>query len=253
MDEFSLKGKAALVIGANGGLGKAITLAIANAGAEVAVAGRNMTIINQIRDELTSNNTNSISLNIDMTALDTIKKGIHDVVNWKNKIDILFNCTGINMRKPSFEFTEEDWDVVIDTNLKGSYFASIYAASQMSKNNEGGKIVNFSSIAEAISYPKSSVYGISKAGISELTRKLAYEFADLNIQVNAIAPGLFKTEQTKPTFEDPVRLESFLKAIPAKKYGEPEYLTGLAVFLCSSASNYLTGQVIFIDGGWSLV
>jgi NAD(P)-dependent dehydrogenase (short-subunit alcohol dehydrogenase family) len=250
MKLFDLNGKTALVTGGGRGIGRSIALALAEAGANIAITSRTESELKEtagIINKCFSRKT--MYKAIDALNLEDIKDFINDVVKQEGKIDILVNAAGTNKRLSFLEITEDDWDFVMDTNLKTAVFTSQAVIPYMKEQNFG-KIINIASLTSEIAFPNMAAYAASKGGISQLTKALAVEFADHGILVNAIGPGYFRTELTKSLFEDEEKVAWMKSRIPLKRTGEVKDLQGVAVFLASSASNYITGQTIYVDGGW---
>lgn len=252
MDIFSLKGKTAIVVGGSKGLGKGIAEGLAKAGANLVICTRNELALNlaveEIREKVRSPNVLGISADI------TAKGGIDVLVARTSEvfrqIDILVNCAGVNIRKAAVDFTEADWDIVQDTQLKYVFFTCQAVARQMIEKHIKGKIINIASLSSQIGLPNMISYCCAKGGIVQMTKALAKELAPDGITVNAIGPGYYETEMTKPLFEDKAYLQKLLSRIPLGRTGYPDDLKGAAVFLSSAASDYVTGQVIYVDGGW---
>lgn len=250
LDTFKLNGKVALVTGASRGLGQATAVGLAEAGANIAVLDRTPDC-NETCDLVKKAGRKFITISCDLYS--TPVSGLGDVVNTVVKelgqIDILVNNAGIIRRAPALEFSEDDWDAVLQINLKAVFFLSQAAARRMVPNGHG-KIIN---IASMLSYQGGILvpsYTASKSAVMGITRALANEWASMGINVNAIAPGYMSTDNTAALRADETRSASILARIPAGRWGEPSDLQGAAVFLASSASDYLNGAIIPVDGGW---
>jgi 2-deoxy-D-gluconate 3-dehydrogenase len=246
---FDLSGKVALVTGASRGLGAAIALALADAGADVAVhASEHPPAATEAAIAAKGRRTRSFSANLgkrDQTA-----RLVPDVVAAFGRLDILVNNAGTIQRAPAAQHPDEMWDEVIAVNLSSVFLLSRAAGAHMLKRGGGGKIVNVASLLSfqgGITVPG---YAAAKGGVAQLTKALANEWAGQRINVNAIAPGYMKTDNTSALREDPVRSRQILERIPAGRWGEPEDLAGAAVFLSSRASDYVNGHVLVVDGGW---
>lgn len=252
MNLFSLEGKNALVIGGSRGIGKAMAIALASAGANVAISSRKQESLNLSVKEI-SNSTISkiIGIATDITNVDSVNHLIDNVVNEFGNIDILVNSAGVNVRKPALDFSEEDWDTVQDVQLKYVFFTCQAVARHMVENGIKGKIINLGSLSSLLGFPNFISYCAAKGGIMQMTRALAIELAQYEICVNAIAPGYTKTEMTMPVFNDPVRIKEILTRIPMQRTAVPEDYMGVALFLASHASDYMTGQLLVVDGGWT--
>ena len=251
MDMFSLKGKTALVIGGSKGLSKGIATGLSTAGADVVISSRKQNELDEAAKDI-SGTTGGVVKGIaaDITSVEACQELVEKVVYEFGHIDILVNGAGLNIRKPAIEYDEESWDKVTDVQIKYVFFMSQAVARHMIANNIKGKIINIASLNSELGLKNIVAYVASKGGIRQITMAMANEFAQYGINVNAIGPGYFKTEMTKVLFEDPEVVKGFLNRIPAKKIGVPEDLAGAAVFLASSASDYVVGQTIYVDGGW---
>lgn len=246
---FSLKGQVAIVTGGGRGLGKGMAVALAGAGADVALISRTADELNTTVQEIRQAGGQADAYLGDAFKLEEMTDLIRSIHSAKERIDILVNNAGFAVRKPAVEFTPDDWERQVDVNLKAAYFVA-QAAGKIMKDQGRGKIINIASLTSYIGIPNASVYGITRGGILSMTRSLAIEWAGDRINVNAIAPGYFHTRQTAPLFADAKRREWMLSRIPLGRSGLPEDLAGAAVFLASQASDYITGQVIVVDGGW---
>jgi len=249
LDKFSLKGKIALVTGGGRGLGKGMALALAGAGADVAVAARTEEELAQTVKEIQAMGRRAVGFKLDVTRVPDIQDTVARVASEIGGLDILVNGAGMNIRKPVLEATEADWDFLMAVNLKGAFFTAQAAARIMLPRGKG-KIINIASLTSEIGLPNICMYGVSKGGISQMTKGMAVEWARYNINVNAIGPGYFKTAMTTPLFENKESVAGLEKRIPFGRTGLPEDLAGAVVFLASEASDYITGQTIYVDGGW---
>lgn len=247
---FDLNGKVAIVTGGSRGLGKAIAEGLAQAGADVAVVSRTKNEGEQSAQDLRRFGRKALAVQVDLARVSEIYSMFDQVVVNLGRVDILVNAAGNNIRKPVVDFTEEDWESLMSVQLKAVFFASQVAARIMIKQGSG-KIINIGSIT-SVEFDNDNIvlYGIAKHGVMGITRGMAKELAPYSINVNAIGPGWFRTKQTESVFKDEVRVKRFLSRIPQKRFGIPSDLAGAAVFLASQASNYITGQMIFVDGGW---
>lgn len=248
LEKFSLKGRTALVTGASRGLGAAMAIAMAEAGADVALVASSV----QVHDtaaQIRGLGRQSLAIEADLISIDPIPEIIAKTVAAFGTIDILVNCAGIIRRRPAIEFSEQDWDDVININQKSLFFLSQAAAKVMMKQKRG-KIINIASLLTfqgGIIVPS---YTASKWAVGGLTKALANEWAPHGIHVNAIAPGYMATDMTEALQKDSSRAESILARIPQGRWGTPEDLKGAAVFLASDASDYLQGHILAVDGGW---
>lgn len=246
---MSLSNRVAIVTGGSRGLGKGMALALAEAGADVVVASRTLSALKEVSQEIKDKGRKSLAIELDVWDLSSINRMVEKVLDEFGKIDILVNNAGMNIRKPTIEVTEEDWNKIVNTNLKGAFFCAQAVGKVMIKQRRG-KIINIGSLTSKVAFPNMAVYAATRGGILQLTKTLAVEWAKYNINVNAIGPGYFKTSQTAPLFADKQWFEETLKKIPLGRTGLPEDLGGTVVFLASEASDYITGQMVFVDGGW---
>jgi 2-deoxy-D-gluconate 3-dehydrogenase len=248
LDKFKLDGKAAIVTGASRGLGKSMAIALAQAGADVAGVGTSN--MDETKNEIEQTNRKFLPIKADLLSPDAVDKIISSTLNEFGKIDILVNNAGIIRRAPVTEFTQQDWDDVIDVNLKSLFFLSKEAAKVFIKQQSGGKIIN---IASMLSYQGGILvasYTSSKSAVLGLTRLMANELAGKNINVNAIAPGYMATANTQALRDNEKRNKAILERIPAGRWGEPGDMMGAVVFLASQASDYMHGFTVAVDGGW---
>ncbi len=248
LDLFKLDGRIAIVTGASRGLGQSIAVGLAEAGADVALVHRSDGSKTQERIEALGRRC--VSIRADLADRSSVATIVAETVETLGGIDILVNNAGIIRRAPLMEFTEKDWDDVMDVNIRSLFLLSQAAAKVMIGQGRGGKIVN---VASMLSYQGGILvpsYTASKSAVLGLTRLLANELAPHGINVNAIAPGYMETDNTKPLREDPVRSKAILERIPAGRWGSPDDLQGAAVFLASAASQYMHGYTIAVDGGW---
>jgi 2-deoxy-D-gluconate 3-dehydrogenase len=244
---FSLEGKVALVTGGNGGIGNAIARGLRDAGAKIVVTGRNQEKNQAIAKELGG----AIEVfTLDVREEAAVERIIAEIVEKLGRLDILVNNAGILRGGPSINFSRNDWDAVVETHITGSFLCSKYSARAMVAKREGGKIINIGSMGSIFGAPGGIAYATAKTGVIGLTRSLAIELAPDNIQVNAILPGFIKTDMTSSTPDIP--REKIRQRTPAGRWGEPEELIGAAVFLASTASNFVTGVQLPVDGGYSV-
>jgi NAD(P)-dependent dehydrogenase (short-subunit alcohol dehydrogenase family) len=250
-DLFGLDGKVAIVTGASRGIGKEVAIAIAKAGADVALIARNEEELNEVAKEIEQLGRKALSVPMDLLKIDEMADHIGKIYNYFGRIDILVNNAGINIPKPALEVTEEDWDRVLEINLKSVFFFCKTVANYMIPSNKG-KIINMSSQMAFVGYYKRAAYSSSKGGLLQLTRSLAIEWSKYNINVNSIAPTFIETPMTKPMFEDKEFLEDVLNRIPLGRLGKVEDLFGAIIYLSSSASDMVTGHTVMVDGGWTV-
>ncbi len=250
LDRFRLHGKVALITGGARGLGRTMAAALAEAGADIALAGRSKETCQQAADGIASGTGRKVmAFAADVTKIDEVELLANDVEREFGKIDILVNNAGINIRGPIQQLTEADWDAVIDTNLKGPFLCARAIGPRM-VGRGWGRVINLGSVLGVIALPGRAPYASSKAGVINLTRVLALEWAGTGVTANAICPGAFATEMNRTLLEDPVKYKEFVAQIPMGRWGELEELTGAVVFLASEASSYVTGTPLFVDGGW---
>ncbi len=246
---FDLTGKVALVTGGSRGIGRCIALGLANAGADVAICGRTEKTAKNTATEIENLGRKSLPIKADVSKVADINRMVADTTEEFGHIDILVNAAGLNARMPAVQYTEEQWDFILDANLKGTFFCCQAVGKMMIKQNKG-KIINIGSLTSGIGLPTVAPYAASKGGVLQLTKTLAIEWAKYNINVNCIGPGFHKTDLTQPLFGRPEWTERLLTMLPMNRPGTPEDLIGTAVFLASDASDYLTGQIIYVDGGF---
>ena len=249
---FDLSGKVAVVTGANTGIGQAIAVALAAAGADVACVGR--TPAEDTVAQIRALGRRAEIISADLSTIEPVQRVVDETVEKLGGLDILVNNAGIIRRADAVDFTEEDWDAVIDTNLKSVFFLCQAAGKHMiaakKQGGGGGKIVNIASMLTFQGGIRVPSYTASKSGIGGLTKLLANEWAKHGINVNAIAPGYIATNNTTALQADPVRNAAILDRIPAGKWGDASDLGGAAVFLCSHAADYVQGHILAVDGGW---
>jgi 2-dehydro-3-deoxy-D-gluconate 5-dehydrogenase len=250
LDAFSLDGKVALVTGAARGLGQGIALGLAEAGADI--AGLDVLDVDETGELIQNEGRRFHAMHVDLLESDAkLAAGVvEECVSALGRLDILVNNAGIIRRAPALEFGEEDWESVIKINLGAAFYLSQAAARHFASEGKGGKIVNTASVLSFEGGIVVPSYSASKAGIANLTRALANEWAPLGINVNAIAPSYFTTELTSALREDAERSEGLLVRLPAGRFGEPEDLKGAVVFLASDAADYVHGTILPVDGGW---
>lgn len=249
LDQFKLQDRIALVTGASTGLGAAIAIALAEAGAQVACHG-NSRSPESTCDRITSIGGVAHAITGDLSQSETPKNLVAQTLERFGRIDILINNAGTIRRAPAEEYSDEDWATVIEVNLSSVFRLSKLAGKQMIERGEGGKIVNIASLLSFQGGITVPAYAASKGGVAQLTKALANEWAKHRINVNAIAPGYMRTANTAALQADETRNRQILERIPAGRWGDPEDLAGAAVFLASQASDYINGHVLVVDGGW---
>lgn len=246
---FSLKGKTALVTGSSSGIGREIAISFAEAGAIVAVHGRDQDRIKETCKIINRNCGKALPFKADLQEIDNCKKLIEDTYKAFGKLDILVNCASINRRKPIHDVTPEDFDAIVSVNLKSLYFLS-QAIHPIMKSQGGGKIIHIGSLNIFYGLDTVSVYGMTKGAIGQLTKIMAVEWAVDNIQVNCITPGFINTPLIKPLLVDEKKVKWIRNRIPARRLGNTDELVGVAILLSSYASSYITGQNFVVDGGF---
>jgi len=249
MPSLRLDSRRAVVIGGSRGLGLGVALALAHAGADIVLAACSLETLSRSAELVSATGSAVEIAEVDVTDIASIRSAFDDLTSSDRRLDVLVNAAGMNLRKAPEKFTEADWDVLMTTNLKGSFFACQEAMSHMTRQGQG-KIINVGSLASEVITPNIALYAISKGGLRQMTRALAVDWARHNINVNAIAPGRFWTAMTDGVFSNEVSYRSAVGVIPLGRPGVPADLAGAAVLLASEASNYITGQTIVVDGGW---
>jgi NAD(P)-dependent dehydrogenase (short-subunit alcohol dehydrogenase family) len=251
LDSFRLEGRSALVTGGASGLGRVIATALSEAGARVAIASRTRENCERTASEIaqvTGGRTCAFSANVTMAS--DVERLVTEIEDTIGAVDILVNNAGINIRGPVDQLTEADWDAVVDTNLKGPFLCARAVGPAMARRG-WGRIINLASILGVVALPGRAPYASAKAGIINLTRVLALEWAGTGVTVNALCPGVFGTEMNRQLLDDPVKYQEFVRRIPMGRWGELHELAGAALFLATDASSYVTGSCLFVDGGWT--
>jgi NAD(P)-dependent dehydrogenase (short-subunit alcohol dehydrogenase family) len=250
MSTISLEGKVAVITGASRGLGRAMAVALGGAGVKLALVSRDRGKLEETAAEAAKVGAEAAIFQVDVTDEDQVRKLEHNVKGRFGPADILINNAGIAIRKTVVDYTLEEWHSVMDTNLTSVFLMCRSFVPHM-RGRGYGRIINISSIMAHISLPLRSAYSASKAGVIGFTRALALELATDGISVVAISPGPFATEMTAPLRSSPEQLEQFNSSVPMQRWGEPEEVGKLALFLCSDGAGYITGTDIVIDGGWT--
>jgi len=241
---FDLTGKTALVTGASRGLGQYFGRALARAGADLVITTRKLDALDEFRKEIEALGRKALPLELDVRDHASIQR----MVERCGQVDILVNNAGCNVRKPALDVTWDDWNLVLDTNLRGAFFVAQAVARKMIPRRYG-RIINIGSVTSVFGYAGIAPYCASRGGVKQLTMSLADEWGPSGITVNCLAPGWFKTEQNKVLYENEAWVNYLMDRIPLKRPGQPNDLDGAIVFLASDASAYVTGQTILIDGG----
>ena len=248
---FSLKGKAALVTGASGGLGRAMAVALAGAGAQIGIHGTNPERLEQTRQAVEQVGGTGVVLPTSLDDAAQCQKLAADAQSVLGRIDVLLNCAGTNRRKLIDTVTQEEFDWIIGVNLRSAFFLS-QAVHPMMREQGGGKIINIGSMTSLLGFANLSVYGMTKSALAQATKTMAIEWAADNIQVNCVAPGFMHTPLTEEYYwKNPQRSRWMFDRIPMRRAGLPEDLAGIVVWLASPASSYVTGQTIAVDGGFT--
>ncbi|MGN2393182.1 SDR family NAD(P)-dependent oxidoreductase [Pelomicrobium sp. G1] len=247
---FSLEGKVALVTGASSGIGQAIALALAQAGARVVLMARRAAELDETRGRVEALGGDAACVPCDLAVRAELYSGAARAASFFGPPDILVSAAGVNIRRPMLEITEADWDVTLKINLEAPFFLAQKLAPAMIEKG-WGRIINIASLQSVRAFGNSGPYGASKGGIAQLTRAQAETWSRHGVNANAIAPGFFETPLTAPVFGDPQRARAMAQRTFIGRNGRLEDLAGTAIFLASPASDYVTGQIIFVDGGFS--
>lgn len=247
---FDLSGQIALVTGASRGLGQAMAVGLAEAGASVVITARQSASLDQTQDMISAADGACVPLTLDVQDVASIKAAFDEISAAHGGLDILVNNAGYEQVCPSLELDESTWDAIVDTNLKGAFFCAQSAARHMTTSDRGGSIINICSLTSYVGVPTAVPYGSSKSGLLGMTRALSAEWAKRRVRVNAIAPGYFRTDMTDIFYQNEDWQAAMLEKIPMATFGDPGDLKGAVVFLASAASSYITGQCIGVDGGY---
>ena len=247
---FDLTGRVAIMTGAGRGLGRTMALALAAAGADLALASRTAPELESLAAEVEQLGRRAVAVPTDVTSPEACEALVAATVERLGRVDILVNNAGMNVRKPVLEFTPEEFDQVLAVNLKG-YFNGAQAAGRRFVAQGSGKVINVSSILGSVALANQAAYASSKGAIDQLTKVLALEWASAGVQVNSLGPTYFETELTRPLYEDPERKAFIEDRTPMGRWGQPHELAGAVIFLASDASDFVTGQTLLVDGGWT--
>jgi NAD(P)-dependent dehydrogenase (short-subunit alcohol dehydrogenase family) len=252
LTDFSVNGEVALVTGSSRGLGAGIAVALARAGADVAITARDERALGETAGSIEALGRRVLPVSMELTELESIHAAAGRVERELGPISILVNNAGVNIPRPAVDLTADEWDAVLDTNLRGLFFCSQSVAGFMIPRRRG-KIINISSAAGVVASPERAHYGASKAGVNMLTRNLAYEWAKHNITVNAVAPTFVETELAAVTLNRPEMREYFLARVPLGRFGTVADVAAAVVYLASPAADFVTGVVLPVDGGLQMV
>ncbi|MFC0213167.1 SDR family oxidoreductase [Paenibacillus chartarius] len=250
MNLFDLSGKTAVIIGGNSTLGGTMAVALGGHGAKVAVVGRNQEKAREVQKRIEEAGGEAHCFEADATSENDLRRVLTEVLAWSGSVDILMNCPGKNSATPFFDITMEEWDSIMEVNLKSVVLACQVFGKHMVEAGKGGSIINISSVSSDPPLSKVFTYSASKAAVNNVTQFLAREFAPARVRVNAIIPGFFPAEQNRKILS-PERVESIMRHTPMNRFGEAEELQGAAVFLASEkASSFVTGSIVRVDGGF---
>jgi NAD(P)-dependent dehydrogenase (short-subunit alcohol dehydrogenase family) len=248
-DLFNLEGKTAVVTGGTSGIGRAMALGLADAGADVVATGRREQQVNEVAAEVEARGRKSLRIPSDVNDRASLEKLLAGTLEAFGKVDILVNCAGIIKRTPTLDITEEEWNNIIGTNLTGTLRASQIFGKHMIERGYG-RIVNIASLNSFVALTEVAAYAASKAGVASLTRSLAVEWSKKGVTVNAIAPGVFRTDINAKLLDSTPRGQELLMRTPMGRFGKTEELVGAAIYLASDASSFVTGEVVCVDGGF---
>jgi len=246
---LELDGKAAVVIGGTSGIGRAIALGLAEAGADVVPTSRRREQVEAAAAEVESRGTKTLRLTSDVSDRSSLERLLEESVRTFGKVDILVNCAGRTKRAPTLDFSEEDWNAIMETNLNGTLRACQVFGRHMLERGYG-RIINIASLSTFVALYEVTAYSASKAAVASLTKSLAVEWASRGVCVNAIAPGVFRTALNEKLLDETERGREFLLRTPMKRFGKVEELAGAAVFLASDAASFVTGEILVVDGGF---
>jgi NAD(P)-dependent dehydrogenase (short-subunit alcohol dehydrogenase family) len=252
LPSFSLEGKTVLVTGAGRGIGQAIAIGMAEAGANVALLSRTEKDLLHTSKIIRELGKQALPIVTDVTSREQVQKSVKQVAEHFGTIDVLVNNAGMNIRSKALNVTDEEWRTIMDTNLKSAFMLSQETARVMKENGTKGSILSISSVAGHVALRTGVVYAATKAAMIQMTKVLAFEWAEYGIRVNSIGPWYFKTPLTEKLLSDEEYLKDILSVTPLNRVGELSELVGPAVFLSTEAANYITGQTVFVDGGMTI-
>lgn len=250
-DLFSLQGKVALVTGAGRGIGRTLALGLADAGADIVAVSRTSTDLDSLVKEIQAKGRRALGLTADVTNQEQVTQMTTAAFAEMGRIDVLINNAGMNIRKKALDLSEEEWDTVVNTDMKSVFLVSQAVGRRMCEQGSGS-VVNIASVAAHVALRTGVAYGASKAAVVQMTRILAMEWAKSGVRVNSIGPWYFKTPLTEKLLQDPTYLGEILAVTPMGRVGQVEELVGPTLFLASSASSYVTGQTLYVDGGMTI-
>jgi NAD(P)-dependent dehydrogenase (short-subunit alcohol dehydrogenase family) len=249
LESFSLAGRIALVTGAGRGIGRGLALAFAEAGANVALNSRTQTELEAVAEEVRARGRRALVLAADVSTAEGARRVVDAAVDGLGQIDVLLNAAGTAIREPAEHVSERNFDTIVGLNLKGTFFCCQAAGRHMLERGRGS-IVNIGSLTTSFGLPLRSVYAATKGAVGQLTKTLAVEWASRGVRVNAIAPGWIHTPLTQPLVDDPEQSRWIIGRTPMGRWGKPADLAGAAVYLASDASAFMTGQILYVDGGF---
>jgi len=246
---LDLTGRTAAVIGGTSGIGKAIALGLADAGADVIPTGRRTNLVHEVVREIEGRGRRSLAITADVASTDSIQTFADSVIRKFGKIDILVNAAGITVRRPTLDVPDAEWEKIMDTNLTGM-LRGCRAFGRHMVERQYGRIINIGSLTSVVALYEVAAYGASKAGVAALTKSLALELAPHGVCVNAILPGVFRTALNEGLLDGTERGRELLLRTPMRRFGQPDELAGAAVFLASEAASFVTGHLLAVDGGF---
>jgi 2-deoxy-D-gluconate 3-dehydrogenase len=247
---FSLAGKVALVTGASGGIGRALAVGLAGAGASVALHGRSESALAETAAEVEAAGARHVSLTAELADPGEPERLVADCVAALGRLDVLVNCAGMNRRKPIPEFDDADFETIVGVNLRAPFLLSRAAREVMKGQGGGGKIIHVASLTSSVGLARTALYGMTKAALAQLAKTQAVEWAADNIQVNCLAPGFILTPLTENLWSDPKRAAWLRGRVPARRLGRPDEMVAAVLFMAGPGSSYFTGQMITVDGGY---